>query len=185
VASRRDEIRQVEPEDGELSEEWLRETSEPDLRGINVTRWADGGDWPWQVGVYVAQFVREEPLESELRRKLDEALRAVAGVEDVAEQDRELWIVRGHTSGAALTAAAAGVVDEMADRLRAPSSSEPTGASPSGHLTRPGVRLGCPMWPTSLPSSLSRSSTKSSGGTSVETGPADAGEVFHVEGLGD
>jgi len=115
----RDEIRRVEPEDGELSEEWLRETSEPDLRGINVTRWADGVDWPWQIGVYVAEFVREEPLESELRRRLGEALRAVAGVEDVAEQDREVWIVRGEASGAALTAAAAGVVDEMADRLRA------------------------------------------------------------------
>lgn len=114
----RDEIRRVQPADSSLSEEWLRETDDPSLRGVNVTCSTDAGDWPWQVGVYVAEFVREEPLESELREKLDRALRAVSGVEAVAEEDREVWIVRGQPSGEALTAAAAAVVDEMADRLR-------------------------------------------------------------------
>lgn len=119
VASTREEIRRVEPEDGDVAEEWIRETNEPELRGVDVTRWTDGGDWPWHVGIYVAGLVREQPLASELRGKLADALRAVAGVEEVAEQDREVWIVRGDASGVALTAAAACVVDEMADRLRA------------------------------------------------------------------
>lgn len=109
----------MEPHDSSIVEEWERDTSEPDIRGIGVTRDADGTDWPWHLSVSVAEFVREEPLEGELRRRMDAALRAVPGVSDVAEEDREVWIIRGDVSGEAIAVAAAQVVDEMADRIRA------------------------------------------------------------------
>jgi hypothetical protein len=68
--------------------------------------------------VAAAEFIRNEPLESTFRARLDEELRAVAGVTGVAEEDREVWIVAGDPTGAALTRAAALVVDELASRIR-------------------------------------------------------------------
>jgi hypothetical protein len=47
------------------------------------------------------------------------ALRAVAGVEAVEEEDREIWIVTGTPSGQELVNAAAQVVDSLATRARA------------------------------------------------------------------
>lgn len=110
-----DEIRQVlPPGDGEA---WERLTDDPDVRGVEVARVDEAGGW--QVTVWVMEFLREDPLETEVRRRMAAALRAVGGVTSADEQDREIWLVTGTPSGEALARAAAQVVDEMADRARA------------------------------------------------------------------
>ena len=123
-----DDIRQIQPEDPEILEEWLRETDEPEVRAVGACRvahWRDEAvDWPgegdgWTVSVWAMEFVRSEPLESELRRRVLDALRGVSGVTQVAEHDREDWFLTGRTSGQALVVAAAQAVDELADRIRA------------------------------------------------------------------
>ena len=42
----------------------------------------------WNVVIWVAEFLREDPLETELRGRIASALGAVDGV---AEEDREVW----------------------------------------------------------------------------------------------
>ena len=69
--------------------------------------------------VAVAEFLREDPLEGELRERMAAALVGVAGAGEVAEDDREVWLVTGSPSGEALIRAAAGVVDGLAHRARA------------------------------------------------------------------
>ncbi len=101
--------------DEELDEEWIRETDEPEVRNVGASKWPDGG---WQVSVWVAEFVREEPLESRLRQLLAEKLRDVSGVTSVSEEDREVWHVEGSPNGAELVRAAAVAVDSLADEIR-------------------------------------------------------------------
>ena len=69
---------------------------------------------------FTAGLQREDPLESELRQQMATALRAVPGVDVVAEEDRELWYVTGAPSGEALIRAAAQVVDHLARTGHAP-----------------------------------------------------------------
>ena len=64
------------------------------------------------------KFVRSDPLESELRVRIMNELRAVSGVTHVAEHDRESWFLTGTTSGEALVVAAAQIVDGLADEIR-------------------------------------------------------------------
>jgi hypothetical protein len=64
------------------------------------------------------EFIRVEPLESELRESTTAALLGVPGVDAVARQDREVWIVAGSPSGEALVRAAASVVDRYLSRTR-------------------------------------------------------------------
>jgi hypothetical protein len=63
--------------------------------------------------------VREEPLEREMREAIDAALRGVPGVKDVAEEDREVWVVAGDPSGEALVRAAAEAIDALQAKIRA------------------------------------------------------------------
>lgn len=101
-------------------EEWQRETDEDDdLRGVGASKIAAVGDWPWQVFVSMAEFVREEPLETEMRTAVDAAIRSVPGVTDVAEEDREVWIVEGTPSGEALVRAVGAAVDPLVERAAA------------------------------------------------------------------
>lgn len=65
------------------------------------------------------EFFRQDPLGVELRQRLASALQSVSGVTSVAEHDNESWFVTGSPSGEVLTRAAANVLDELADRLRA------------------------------------------------------------------
>lgn len=111
-----EEIRQVTPEDDELDEEWLRETGEPEIRNVGACK----GDWigGWQVYVWAQEFFRQDPLGLELRGRMQRALEAVDGVTNVAEHDTESWSVSGTPSGEALMRAAAGIVDDLADRMR-------------------------------------------------------------------
>jgi hypothetical protein len=92
-----DQIRQIQPEDPEIIQEWVRETDEDEVRGVgayHVHDWQDEvRDWPgdgdgWLVSVDAMEFVRSEPLESELRQRIITALRAVRGVTHVEEHDR-------------------------------------------------------------------------------------------------
>ena len=101
--------------DPSLTEEWLRETDEPEIRAVSAVRWVDGD---CQVAIWAQEFFRDGPLGVELRQRVASALRAVAGVTSAEEQDNEKWYVTGTPSGEALTRAAASVVDAMADRLR-------------------------------------------------------------------
>jgi hypothetical protein len=64
------------------------------------------------------EFVRSDPLETELRQRIANALRGVSGVTHVAEHDRESWFLTGTTSGETLISAAAQVIDELADQIR-------------------------------------------------------------------
>jgi hypothetical protein len=100
----------------------VRVTGEPDVRGVGADRigfvlgqWHGG----WNVTVAVMEFVREDPLESELRRRIAAALLSVSGVETAGEADREVWFVTGTPSGEALVRAAAEVVDDLAGQTRA------------------------------------------------------------------
>jgi len=112
------DIRQIEPSDDELSEEWEVVTDEEDIMGVGAVR-SDDDDWPWQVFVCVAEFIRTEPLQSELFRVVSEALTGVSGVLEAAHEDREIWVVRGDVGGEALVRAAARAVASIADRTRA------------------------------------------------------------------
>ena len=98
-------------------EAWERVTGEPDVRGVEASRIDFAGGW--NVTVAVMEFVREDPLESELRRRIAAALRSVGGVETAGEMDREVWFVTGTPSGDALVRAAAEVVDDLAGQTRA------------------------------------------------------------------
>ena len=109
------EVRQVVT-DG-VDEAWERVTGEPQVRGVEAVRIDFAGGW--NVTVAVMEFVREDPLESELRRRIAAALRSVRGVQTADEMDREVWFVTGTPSGDALVRAAAEVVDDLAGQTRA------------------------------------------------------------------
>lgn len=110
-----DEVEQIEPKESDITEEWVRLTDEPDVRGVGAIH-TNGG---WVVDVFVQEFCQQGPLGVELRQRVREALLAVDGVTDVYEDDTEGWGVAGTPSGGALARVAASVVDDLADRLRA------------------------------------------------------------------
>ena len=109
------DVRQVVADGAD--EAWERVTGEPDVRGVGADRIDFAGGW--NVTVAVMEFVREDPLESELRRRIAAALRSVGGVETAEEMDREVWFVTGTPSDDALVRAAAEVVDDLAGQTRA------------------------------------------------------------------
>jgi hypothetical protein len=116
-----DEIRRLpaaELDEG-VEESWERSVDDPDIRGVDAARITFGEEPYWQVAVAVAEFLRADPLETELRQRIAAALRAVGGIEAVGEEDREVWLVTGTPSGEALVGAAAQVVDHLAARTRA------------------------------------------------------------------
>ena len=113
-----DDIRQVFPPDGD--EAWERLTDDPDVRAVEVARIEEIEGWQVTVSVMeFVQFVREDPLETELRTRIAAALLSVDGVATAEEEDRDVWFVTGAPSGKALTEAVAQVVDELADQARA------------------------------------------------------------------
>ena len=116
-----DEFRQLPAAelDEHCEEIWERMTDDPDILGAGATKITFGEQSYWNVHVAVAEFLREDPLESELRLQMDYALTAVNGAESVWEEDREVWGVTGTPSGEALVRAAADVVDHLAARARA------------------------------------------------------------------
>ena len=111
------EVEKIEPADEEILEEWGRVTDDPDLLGVGAVQMSEG-DWPWQVSVSVMEFVRDEPLVSELPAAVTAALAAVPGVSEAAHEDRETWVVKGDVDGPSLVRAAAAVVDLFSPRAR-------------------------------------------------------------------
>lgn len=109
-------IQQVEPEDDEIREEWIRVT-ESDVLSVDAT--LTSGDWPWQVAIPAMEFIRVEPLESELVAAVSAALAAVPGVTGAHHEDREVWIVTGDSDGPSLVLAAGAVLDRFASRTQA------------------------------------------------------------------
>jgi hypothetical protein len=113
------EVQRIPPDDVGGNERWQRLTDEPDIRGVEVVRTRTKGPWQWSIIVSVMEFIREDPLEAEIREALAAALRAAPGVARVSEEDREVWVVDGSPSGEELTETAAKVVDRFAERARA------------------------------------------------------------------
>lgn len=93
------------------------EVDDGEVRFVEATRIHPAGGW--NVDVAVMEFVREGPLEGELRRRIAAALRSVEGVETAEEMDTEVWFVTGTPAGEALVRAVAEVVDDLADQTRA------------------------------------------------------------------
>ena len=89
-------VRRVQYEDSD--EAWERdiEVDDGEIRFVEALRNDAGGDW--QVAASVMEFVREEPLVGELRRRIAAALRSVEGVETTDEMDTEVWLVSGTPS---------------------------------------------------------------------------------------
>ena len=109
---------QVRRADFEGDESWERVTGEEDLLGVSAG-WTDRAGGGWSVWVNVMEFIREEPLEGELRRRIAAALRSVGGVTAAVESDREIWWVTGWCSGEALVRAVSAVLDDLAGQTRA------------------------------------------------------------------
>lgn len=112
-----EEVRRAPADEADADEVWQRLTDEPDIR--DVESWTDSEVDGWVVEVPAQEFFRQDPLGTELRRRMEAALRAVPRVTYVGERDNESWSVRGNPSGQALTKAATDVLDHLADRLRA------------------------------------------------------------------
>lgn len=110
-----DEIRQVMPEDDEVSEEWGRETNEQIL-GVSAC-WIDVERF-WYVVVAAQEFFRQDPLGLELRQRAQRAMELVPGATGVEENDNETWLVTGSASGEALVRAVASVLDDLAPHMR-------------------------------------------------------------------
>jgi hypothetical protein len=71
-------------------ESWERVTDDHDIRWVGADK-ITLGEFPyWSVGVAVAEFLRRHPLESDLRQRMDRALRAVDGADRLWEDDREV-----------------------------------------------------------------------------------------------
>ena len=112
--------KQIEPLDSEIGEAWSRDlpaTSSREIHGVEASRWRADTPWRWQVTVSAMEFVRAAPLEPVLRRLIIEALRAVPGVLQAEEEDREVWVIRGEPRGGALVDAVAAVVDASAAEI--------------------------------------------------------------------
>src|SRR5258708_2025192 len=82
------QVRRRKPHDEEITEEWLGETDEPEIRGVGAHYADEGG---WVVEVWAQEFYRQDPLGVELRQRIQAALRAVDGVTDVYEHHNEGW----------------------------------------------------------------------------------------------
>lgn len=112
-------IERTRPSDDALSEAWNRVTDEPEVLGVRATRHTEARAWPWQIFVSAMEFVRAEPLQTDLRVGISEALRSVPEVTAVSEEDREVWVLGGNVQGEALVRAVSEVLDLFADPIRA------------------------------------------------------------------
>jgi hypothetical protein len=110
------EVRQIQPLDDTILEEWKRVTEDQDILGVNASRTNDS-TWPWTVYINAAEFIRTEPLQSELHQLITDALNSIPGVIMAVHSDREVWVVQGDVSGEALIRSCAEVLDRLYDAL--------------------------------------------------------------------
>ena len=119
------DVREVSADDDDVVEGWIRATNDPERRvTAQLIRLPPGRNRPeevrgWNVTVTVMEFIRKEPLSSELRSRITAALRAVDGVATANEMDTEVWWVAGVPTGPALVRAVAEVLDDFDSRIRA------------------------------------------------------------------
>lgn len=110
------EVKSIEPMDSSIAEEWTRVTDNEDVLGVSASKSSESnGDW--QVFINVAEFVREEPLESRLYQRITDALTSIGGVVEVVHEDREVWLVRGDVTGEALVRSSAVALNELHEEL--------------------------------------------------------------------
>ena len=111
-----DDVRRV-PAEFAIDEQWAR-LPDDQLRWVEAIR--DGNDGIWQVVISLAQIpLWDEPLRSDVRGGIADALRRVPGVATVDEGDQEVWVVSGNPGGDELVRAAATVVDAFLEVVRA------------------------------------------------------------------
>lgn len=110
-------VDQVESEDEDIVEAWSRRTDEPHILGVSAIRLSED-EWPWQVAASIAEYIRDEPLQSQMRAAMLSALSRVSGVEDVEEDERGIWVLEGCVHGRDLVLAAVAVVDQLASEAR-------------------------------------------------------------------
>jgi len=126
-----DDIVQVPDGESSALEAWEWLTDDPYICVVEAT--LDNESEGWQVLVGVADLLQDDALDSEFRRRVTAALASVTGVTEVVNDGRGVnWYVTGRSSGKALVAAAAQVVDDLADRLRAHIESLPGGLDVQG-----------------------------------------------------
>ncbi|HAM23429.1 MAG TPA: hypothetical protein DCQ04_14440 [Actinobacteria bacterium] len=114
-----DEIEHQSPVDNDGVEAWLRLTDESDVRGVDATRVEGDHSWQWTLTVWVLEFIREEPFESQLRRAILDQVRTVPGVLAVRDMDREGWELDGSPSGEELVRTVAQTIDLLLPQIRA------------------------------------------------------------------
>ena len=105
----------IEESDGVVT--WSQFTDADDVRRVHVSFHRDA-NWQWEIAIPIAEFIRDEPLESEFRARVERAIRS-SGVADVTEEDRELWLARGQADGAAIARSVGAVLDAMSVELDA------------------------------------------------------------------
>lgn len=110
------DVQQIQPFDNSIQEEWLRVTEEQDLLGVSASK-LDANTW--QVFINVAEFIREEPLQSALFDEITEALKQTDGVETAIQEDREVWAVRGNVTGESLIQSCATALNRLEPKIRA------------------------------------------------------------------
>jgi hypothetical protein len=118
IASVPIEVKRIKPMDSSILEEWTRVTDNEDVLGASASKSAENKS-EWQVFINVAEFVREEPLESKLHQRITDSLRSIDGVVEVIHEDREVWLVRGNVSGESLVRSSATVLNELHKELAA------------------------------------------------------------------
>jgi hypothetical protein len=103
----------------ELNEQWERCLAvDSYLRGV-VASTGEFFEGMWQVDRSAGEYFREDMLGLKLREGFKSAPEAVPRVSSVLDLRWETWEVGGNPSGEELCRAAAAVVDEFADRMRA------------------------------------------------------------------
>jgi hypothetical protein len=117
------EVVRVDPAelDPEIAEGWVRLPGEENyLRGVEVAS-GDGLNEPfdWLATIWAREYFRDSPLGRELQQRLERAWLAIPGVTSAENASWETWYVTGQVSGETVCRAAANVVDELADRMRA------------------------------------------------------------------
>jgi len=117
-----EETRQTSSPDQEISDYWERvPADERYLLGVDVISGERFPEEPfdWLVSISAREYFRDDPLGQDLQQRLESAMLAVPGVTSAENASWETWYVTGNASGEALCQAAATVVDELADRMRA------------------------------------------------------------------
>ena len=116
IASMPIEVKRIEPMDSSILEEWTRVTDNEDVLGVSASKSAESNG-EWQVFINVAEFVREEPLESKLYQHITDSLSGIDGVVEVIHEDREVWLVRGDVTGEALVRSSSAALNELHEEL--------------------------------------------------------------------